>query len=148
MWQESNGDLFHAQHPCRLRTEEILETLVGTPIPSSDIYPLWYDDLTKVSPLLPGNIFVKKPDLLGYDGSMCISEVHLREVQLMEKLVQYPHHGIVQYLGCIQTDGCITGICLQKYVCTLNNVVQERLSPEQCVLYTLSFPCLLIHIIF
>ena len=148
IWQESNGDLFRAQHPPHLRTEEILETLVGTPIPSSDIYPLWFDGLTKVSPPLPGNVFVKKPNLLGYDGSTRISEVHLKEVTLMEELAQHPHRGIVQYLGCIQVDGRIAGICLWKYVCTLKDVVLECLPPDQCVLYNLCLSRLFIRVIF
>ncbi|KAI0973625.1 kinase-like domain-containing protein [Xylaria arbuscula] len=48
-----------------------------------------------------------------------IVNITLAEIQICETLKNHPHPNVAQYLGCIEKDNKIHGICFVKYKITL-----------------------------
>ncbi|KIJ41824.1 hypothetical protein M422DRAFT_171794 [Sphaerobolus stellatus SS14] len=128
IWKDDNGSLFITRHPPEISTEEALETLPGTAIPDSQLYPLWTDDITEAPTPLPPNHFIKVPNPLDYNGTPICAERFAGEVHVLERLrlASVSHPNIVKYYGCVRKGPYIGGICLQRYVCDLAEILREK----------------------
>jgi serine/threonine protein kinase len=99
------------------------------PIPSSQLWPEFPTTFTRAPEPLPSSCYVKRPSLLHYDETTTSNEMAdlLRnEAEICEILSQHPHPNILRYLGCVVTNGMITGLCLVKY----DMALLERLSND------------------
>lgn len=67
--------------------------------------------------------YVKRPSLMyyGVDGSQknCIKEQILQEAEVCEILRKNPHPNIARYLGYIEVNGRVRGLCFHRYSMTL-----------------------------
>jgi len=109
-------------------TEIDLATLELHRIPTSDIWPCFPQHLTPAPQPLPTDVFVKRSSLLHYGDSLAstsTSKLVLQEAQICEFLTQFPHPNIARYLGCEVENGLITGLCFEKYGCTLYEKIKN-----------------------
>ncbi|KAF8491644.1 kinase-like domain-containing protein [Gautieria morchelliformis] len=122
VWKE-NGQFYIANHPNRVVDNTALEALEGKLIPEEHMHPVWQEEFTQ--------IYVKRPDPIQYsdvDGSG-IPNLVANEVRIMEILATNPHPNVVTYYGCVREGQYVTGICLKKYICTLDALITGH-APE------------------
>jgi serine/threonine protein kinase len=107
-------------------------------IPHHHYQPRWHSSFTEYDSSAyyfsnSGPIFIKKPRLVGYDGTPGIAEKATQEIVVLETLRRHPHSNLSEYYGCFVDDerGLVTGICLKKYSCTLGALLENRLPSKQ-----------------
>ncbi|KAL7932925.1 kinase-like domain-containing protein [Trichoderma chlorosporum] len=99
------------------------------PIPAEHIWPLFPSSLTRAPDPLPEGCYVKRPSLLDYEVDKSehgTPELVLEEAEIYEILSKNPHPNIAKYLGCKVVDGKIRGLCLERYVMTLEARVETK----------------------
>ncbi|KAI0505436.1 serine/threonine kinase [Xylaria bambusicola] len=99
-----------------------------TKIPDEYIYAAAPPDFLLAPDPLPSNIYIKTPVLLDYEDDPSPSYIHsltLSEIRVCEILRHHPHPNIAQYLGCLEGDNRIRGICYVKYKMTLADYLRE-----------------------
>lgn len=115
--------------------DEVLNNAIGEGIPQNHLFPPWSDTLTEAQQPLDESldVFVKKPygALLFYDGTPSAAGRCMKEIKALEIISKSPHANIVKYLGCIRNGNAVGGICVEKYVCTLMDLVQGKVSVDQ-----------------
>ena len=120
---QDNDDVFYASTPQRYRSDADVDVqkLSLSMIPPAHIWPAFPRDLTQASEPISNESFIERPDLSAYDEEKDsrIAERLLSEVKICERLRQYPHPNIAQYLGCVVHKGRITGLCFRRYGETL-----------------------------
>jgi len=98
-----------------------IDKLKATLIPKEHVYPLRREDVTEVQTLLP---FIKiNQGLVTYDSTSSLVDLINAEIDIMEILLKKSHPNICKYYGCIRDGDYITGICLQKFNYTLQDIV-------------------------
>ncbi|KAK5636109.1 hypothetical protein RRF57_011821 [Xylaria bambusicola] len=97
-------------------------------IPDEYIYPVAPPDFLRAPDPLPSNVYIKLPSLLDYEEDPSPSHLHsliLSEIRIGEILRHHPHPNIAQYLGCLEADNRIRGICYIKYKITLADYLRD-----------------------
>ncbi|KAI1120257.1 kinase-like domain-containing protein [Nemania abortiva] len=109
------------------RWKEIkVEDLTLEPIPDTWFYAPFPDDLTQAPDPLPGNVYVKRPSLIGYEPSITNGcDTLLEEAKIYETLLLNPHKNIAQYHGCLVEDGMFHALCIEKYPTTLSALIDK-----------------------
>ncbi|KAG6198424.1 hypothetical protein E4U35_007080 [Claviceps purpurea] len=128
-----NRDLYYAISPDRFDTssEIDLDNLNKIPIDTDTIWPRYSAGLLRAPSPVPQDSYVKETNLCSYEEcpegmeDKPLSDLVLHEIEAYELLRRHPHPNIVEYRGCIVSDGRITGICLAKYKVTLDERVQD-----------------------
>ncbi|KIJ41836.1 hypothetical protein M422DRAFT_171838, partial [Sphaerobolus stellatus SS14] len=84
--------------------------------------------ITEAPTPLPPNHFIKAPNPLDYNGTPICAELFAGEVRVS-------HPNIVKYYGCVRKGPYIGGICFQRYVCDLAEVLHENppFDPESVI---------------
>lgn len=107
-------------------------------IPHEHFQPRWHPSFTEYDSSAyyftsSAPIFIKKPRLVGYDGTPGIAEKVTQEIVVLEALRQRPHPNVSEYYGCFVDDerGLVTGICMRKYACTLGALLENRMPSKQ-----------------
>lgn len=101
--------------------ESNIATLKSVLIPRRHIFPPSANNLTVVQPHLIATLYVKTPNVLGYNANNpdTIATRFLGEAQVLEVLSKSPHPNIVTYEGCIVEESLMVGLCLERCVDTL-----------------------------
>ncbi|KAG6249139.1 hypothetical protein E4U23_002442 [Claviceps purpurea] len=101
-----------------------LEKLDKIAVNLDTVRPLYSARLLRAITPVPQDSYIKKPSLIDYgEGLESRSEIRqlvLHEIYALELLRKHPHPNIVEYRGCVVTDGRISGLCLAKYKITLD----------------------------
>jgi hypothetical protein len=104
----------------------------ATLIPKEHLFPLWREDITEVPTPLPSDIFIKvNQGLITYNGTPDLVDLINAEIDMMEMLSKEPHPNICKYYGCIRDGDYVAGICLRKYQCTLQNIIEGEVPVDQ-----------------
>jgi serine/threonine protein kinase len=88
-------------------------------IPIEHIWPPLEDGLSICHDAEKPGVYIKQPQLTGYDGSDSLSLYLLQEARICQILIQNEHQNIARYLGCVVKGGRVIGLCFQRYVETL-----------------------------
>ncbi|KAG5957702.1 hypothetical protein E4U56_006040 [Claviceps arundinis] len=119
-----NNQLFFATS--KLRAHEAsaldLEKLDKIAIGLDIFQPLYSAQLLRAPTPVAQDSYIKVPNLLNIEENLtetCISKLVLHEIEALELLRKHPHPNIVEYRGCIVTDGRVSGLCLAKCKMTL-----------------------------
>ncbi|RDL35432.1 uncharacterized protein BP5553_07363 [Venustampulla echinocandica] len=96
------------------------------PIPRPHIYPV----LPTLAPNpLPPHVFLKRPNLISYAHSECLTEISalsMHEAQMCQMIKRSPHPNVAKYFGClIDEDGRISELCFSRHRKTLNQMVED-----------------------
>ncbi|KAG9234638.1 hypothetical protein BJ875DRAFT_509171 [Amylocarpus encephaloides] len=95
------------------------------PTPRTHIYPV----LPTLAPTLPPDVFLKRPSLVYYADSKCLTEISalfMHEAQMYEMIKRSPHPNVVKYFGCpIDEDGRISELCFARYGKTLDQMIKD-----------------------
>ena len=108
-----------------------LEEIKGKKVIMEHIFPRFDPKkFTVAADLLPTTIYWKRPSLIDYDekeyedmepdGSI-EAKLVIREAEIYEKLMRFPHENIVRYYGCKVRDERLVGLCLEKLDETLGH---------------------------
>jgi hypothetical protein len=62
--------------------------------------PRFTADMTLALDTLGDSYYIKRPNLISYDGTLDISQLVLQEIKACEILRRHPHPNIAQYYGC------------------------------------------------
>ncbi|KAG6310819.1 hypothetical protein E4U44_005039 [Claviceps purpurea] len=119
-----NGDLYYAETEDRFKTssEIDIDNLDLISIDTDACWPIYSARLLRAPSTVSSDSHVKEPNLMLYRNDpkeTPLSNHMLHEIEAYELLRQHPHPNIVEYRGCVVSDGRITGICLAKYKMTL-----------------------------
>lgn len=113
-----------------------LDELVGKPIPENQVYAPWRDSIREATNPPSSSTFVKYsytgPILNILHGVDAFSQLYA-EIVTLEAISKAAHPNIVEYRGCLRRGETIVGVCLRKYVCTLGNLVEGKVTEELCV---------------
>ncbi|KAG6078364.1 hypothetical protein E4U15_004279 [Claviceps sp. LM218 group G6] len=100
-----------------------LEKLDKIAINLETVRPLYSARLLRAPTPVPQDSYIKEPSLIDYKENLTeesiITKLILHEIEALELLRKHPHPNIVEYRGCVLTDGRISGLCLAKYKATL-----------------------------
>ncbi|KAG6188148.1 hypothetical protein E4U10_005295 [Claviceps purpurea] len=91
-------------------------------------WPRYSDRLLRAPSPVPQDYYVKGADFFYYNNdpeAKPLSDLVSHEIEAYEILRQHPHPNIVEYRGCVVSNGRISGICLAKYKTTLDEREQE-----------------------
>ncbi|EED11921.1 conserved hypothetical protein [Talaromyces stipitatus ATCC 10500] len=123
---EENGKYFHAEIKHRLSPSLVIDVDTLRPVPIRDFWPPFDRSLTRVPNTLSKDYYIKRPTLLYYkdDQAQDLSTQILDEANVCEILRNNPHPNIAEYLGCIEENGRIKGLCFVKYATDLIQRVQ------------------------
>lgn len=105
-----------------------------TPVPPECIHPLAPEGLTIAPAINPAMHYLKAPSFTYDDcqpGKTFVADCVLNEVAALERLKLHPHANIVTYLGCVVTDGRITGVCLERYPSSLEAEAERGFNEQQ-----------------
>ena len=131
VWTE-NFQIYIAQYPGRGKAFDdnlnALNELEGTLIPKEYVYPAWRENITEVQTQSSLDIYIKTPHCLAGHSDLDLINA---EIDIMEMLSKIQHPNICKYYGCLQDGGYITGICLQKYKCTLQDIIEGKVPVDQ-----------------
>ncbi|EHK17969.1 uncharacterized protein TRIVIDRAFT_67189 [Trichoderma virens Gv29-8] len=127
--KQNSGEYFYAKLNRRMPLDAAIDvdTLDPIRIPTEHICPQFAPGLTRAPEPLPKGCYVKRASLLGYGTNVSgddISRTVLGEARICETLRKNPHPNIAKYHGCIEVDGRIHGLCLDRYVMTLQDRVE------------------------
>ncbi|KAF8955117.1 kinase-like domain-containing protein [Flammula alnicola] len=113
---------------------DALNKLSGNLVPVNHIYPVWLEGLTEVQQPIPFEIHVKTPlnGLVSYNGDPAAANSLLAEVAIYELISKNPHPNVCTYHGCIRAEDRVMGLCIQKYTCSLSDVIHGRIPEDQC----------------
>ncbi|KAG7405730.1 Serine/threonine-protein kinase H1-like protein [Fusarium oxysporum f. sp. raphani] len=125
--RSETGEYFYAKVKKRLPLSYTVDThdLELVQIPAENIWPQFNSTFTGAPKPPPIDCYVKRASLLDYDPDTSqdhICRQVLEEAKVCEILRKNPHPNIAKYLGCVEVDGRIHGLCFAKYAMTL----QER----------------------
>ena len=100
-------------------------------IPCGSLYPPWSDDLTLASRANPHSTFTKPPKYCIWDADSkdTPADLLLHEAKICEFLQKHPHKNIQTYLGCTNSGGFVTGLCMVKYKETLGVRLKDSSRP-------------------
>ncbi|KAG6203173.1 hypothetical protein E4U35_004584 [Claviceps purpurea] len=123
-----NREFYYAISQDRFfKSSEIdLDNLNKIPIDMNTVWPRYSARLLRAPSPVPQGSYVKETNLGSHeecpDGmeELPLSDLVLHEIEAYELLRRHPHPNIVEYRGCVVSDGRITGICLAKYKMTLS----------------------------
>lgn len=125
---QAHGEVYHAISKARYSSSSEVEAehLMGiVNIPVSAYNPPASSELMRAPDPLPRDCYVKKPRLISYDRIRQgprpddIADSVLAEAKVCELLMRHPHPNVATYLGCLVSDGRITGLCFTRYQRTL-----------------------------
>ncbi|KAG6310199.1 hypothetical protein E4U44_005810 [Claviceps purpurea] len=108
-----------------------LDKLNKIPIDTDTIWPRYSARFLRAPSPVPQDSYVKETNLCSYvecpEGmeEKPLSDLVLHEIEAYELLRRHPHPNIVQYRGCVVSDSRITGICLAKYIMTLDERMED-----------------------
>ncbi|KAG6229008.1 hypothetical protein E4U25_007501 [Claviceps purpurea] len=111
----------------KLKSREIstldLEKLDKIAVNLDTVRPLYSARLLRAPTPVPQDSYIKEPSLMDYKENLTeesiITKLILHEIEALELLRKHPHPNIVEYRGCVVTDGRISGLCLAKCKATL-----------------------------
>lgn len=110
---------------CHLTPKDIHESLKL--LPDNDVYPEAPPNVTIASTPIHGGLFVKGPMLnTAFQGTGLLPKLILREVEILELLMQNPHPNIGRYKGCLIERGRIVGIVFDRLSTTLYERLKEH----------------------
>ena len=114
---KEKGSYFHSETKNRLYPSVPIDINKLRPIPIPDFWPPFDRSLTRAPDPLPGNHYIKRPSLLDYKDEHVqhLSTQILDEAKVCEILRNHPHPNIAEYLGCVEKNGRINGLCFVKY---------------------------------
>ncbi|KAG6188147.1 hypothetical protein E4U10_005294 [Claviceps purpurea] len=121
-----NNQLFLATSELRVHEASALdlEKLDKIAINPDFFQPLYSARLLRAPTPVAQDSYIKVPDLLNVEENLTpeasLSKLVLHEIEVLELLRKHPHPNIVEYRGCVVTDGRISGLCLAKYKMTLS----------------------------
>ena len=101
-------------------------------IPNEDRCPLFTNDLTPAPYPPADDAFIKRPALFSYHPQTSKSkprELLLHEAQICLILREHPQENIASYLGCVNADGFVAGLCFKKYAETLSDRLKDTNRP-------------------
>ncbi|KAJ5442177.1 hypothetical protein N7445_005184 [Penicillium cf. griseofulvum] len=102
-------------------------------IPPDHIWPLFEDEFTICQNHDSSDVYIKQPQLTGYNGSASLSKYLLQEAHICQFLIKHPHKTLARYLGCVVKSDWITGLCFQKYEETLVDRLEDGSVDESCL---------------
>ncbi|KAG6122372.1 hypothetical protein E4U13_002530 [Claviceps humidiphila] len=119
-----NNQLFLATSKLRVHEASALdlERLDKTAIHPDIFQPLYSAGLLRAPTPVAQDSYIKVPNLINIEENLTepsISKLVLHEIEALELLRKHPHPNIVEYRGCVVTDGRVSGLCLAKYKETL-----------------------------
>ncbi|EPQ58795.1 kinase-like protein, partial [Gloeophyllum trabeum ATCC 11539] len=126
-WKE-NGRYYLLNHPQRFPgvnkpiDQDVLEAFEKPePVPFNHIWGKWHAGLTDAPSPLPGDVYVKSPTFVEWNGTDFIGKAFLMEAELWEHFKKLPHPNICTYYGCVRdsTGTLVSGLCFKKYRYTL-----------------------------
>ncbi|KAG6098591.1 hypothetical protein E4U30_007790 [Claviceps sp. LM220 group G6] len=130
-----NQDFYYAISEERVRRPITidLDKLNKIPIDTDTIWPRYSARFLRAPSPVPQDSYVKETNLCSYqkcpEGMEAqkrpLSDLVLHEIEAYELLRRHPHPNIVEYRGCVVSDGRITGICLAKYKMILDERMAE-----------------------
>ncbi|KAG6151878.1 hypothetical protein E4U37_004451 [Claviceps purpurea] len=123
-----NREFYYAISQDRFRNSSEInpDNLNKIPIDTDTVWPRYSARLLRAPSPVPQDSYIKETNLCSYEEcpegmeEMPLSDLVLHEIEAYELLRRHPHPNIVEYRGCVVSDGRITGICLAKYKMTLN----------------------------
>ncbi|KAG6252473.1 hypothetical protein E4U24_000336 [Claviceps purpurea] len=123
-----NREFYYAISQDRFRNSSEInpDNLNKIPIDTDTVWPRYSARLLRAPSPVPQDSYIKETNLCSYEEcpegmeEMPLSDLVLHEIEAYELLRRHPHPNIVEYRGCVVSDGRITGICLAKNKMTLN----------------------------
>ncbi|KAG6072847.1 hypothetical protein E4U15_006739 [Claviceps sp. LM218 group G6] len=115
-----NGDFYYADTKDRFFTssEIDMDNLDKISIDTDICWPRYSDRLLRAPSPVPQDSYVKEADFIYYNNdpeARPLRDLVSLEIEAYEILRQHPHPNIVEYRGCVVSNGRISGICLAKY---------------------------------
>ncbi|KAG6219138.1 hypothetical protein E4U26_007325 [Claviceps purpurea] len=105
-----------------------LEKLDKIAVNLDTVRPLYSARLLRAPTPIPQDSYIKEPSLMDYKENLTeesiITKLILHEIEALELLRKHPHPNIVEYRGCVVTDGRISGLCLAKCKATLRERIE------------------------
>jgi serine/threonine protein kinase len=125
---KENEQYFHATIKNRLCPSLVIDVNKIQPVPIRDFWPPFDRSLTRVPKPQSNKYFIKRPSLLYYtdEEAQDLSKQILDEANICEIIRKNPHPNIAEYMGCIEENGSIIGLCFVKYTMDLIQRVQTR----------------------
>ncbi|KAG5986692.1 hypothetical protein E4U52_008357 [Claviceps spartinae] len=125
-----NEDFYYAETKDRfLTSSEIdIDSLEKISIDTDNCWPRYSARLLRAPSPVPPDSYVKEAEFLYYNSDtkeMPLRNLAAHEIEAYEILRQYPHANIVEYRGCVVSDGRISGICLAKLEMSLYKRMQD-----------------------
>ena len=125
-----NADIFLGHFPgrksCFQKNEDIARLVALQQITLEMYAPQVVDQFTRVSRYQSEGVYVKRPNLLQFDGTVQLANFMVIDMQACERLHQSPHLNLARYLGCVEEHGRVTALCFPMYKETL----MEKLNPN------------------
>lgn len=96
-------------------------------VPPNKIWPSYDQEFVQALWTPESNIFVKQPNLLGYDPISSHNDGYqiLAEAKVCQVIMNHPHQNIVQYLGCLVDGDRVKGLCFVRYPMNLAEKVEK-----------------------
>ncbi|KAG6190951.1 hypothetical protein E4U10_004582 [Claviceps purpurea] len=105
-----------------------LEKLDKIAVNLDTVRPLYSARLLRAPTPIPQDSYIKESSLMDYKENLTeesiITKLILHEIEALELLRKHPHPNIVEYRGCVVTDGRISGLCLAKCKATLRERIE------------------------
>ncbi|KAG6094461.1 hypothetical protein E4U30_003335 [Claviceps sp. LM220 group G6] len=122
-----NGDFYYAETKDRVFTssEIDIDSLEKISIDTDKCWPRYSARLLRAPSPVPPDSYVKEAEFIHYNTNSILRNLAAHEIEAFELLRQHPHPNIVEYRGCVVSDGRISGICLAKLEMSLYKRMQD-----------------------
>ncbi|KAF8969957.1 kinase-like domain-containing protein [Flammula alnicola] len=130
VWTE-NSQIYFTNLASRQFDDNALDEVDGKLIPKEAVYASWRESIREAKTPLPPDTYTKMPYWHCFEGKANFKLINA-EIDVLEILSTKPHPNIVEYHGCIRDGDCIAGICLRKYLCTLEEFIEGQVPAHQC----------------
>ncbi|KAG6123555.1 hypothetical protein E4U12_000766 [Claviceps purpurea] len=125
-----NEDFYYAETKDRFHTssEIDIDSLEKISIDTDRCWPRYSARLLRAPSPVPPDSYVKEAEFLYYTydtKATRLRNLAAHEIEAFELLRQHPHPNIVEYRGCVVSDGRISGICLAKLEMSLYERMQD-----------------------
>ncbi|CCE31335.1 uncharacterized protein CPUR_05186 [Claviceps purpurea 20.1] len=125
-----NEDFYYAETKDRFHTssEIDIDSLEKISIDTDKCWPRYSARLLRAPSPVPPDSYVKEAEFLYYNidtKATRLRNLAAHEIEAFELLRQHPHPNIVEYRGCVVSDGRISGICLAKLEMSLYERMQD-----------------------
>ncbi|KAG6111891.1 hypothetical protein E4U13_004543 [Claviceps humidiphila] len=135
-----NGDFHYAETKDRFFTssEIDIDSLEKISIDTDKCWPRYSARLLRAPSPVPPDSYVKEAEFLYYNKDLKgtpLRDLTAHEIEAFELLRQHPHPNIVEYRGCVVSDGRIFGICLAKLEMSLYKRMQDSTPFDKFLIY-------------